>query len=123
MFYGCNSLLSFFSNFDISSVTNMEFMFYQCYKLKSLNLSSFNNKEIKIMNYMFYQCKNLEYINLYNFQDETNIKALSMFYEIPENIIYCINNEKNAPKISQQLSEKKCSINYCSDNWKSQKQN
>ena len=53
------------------------------------------------MKYMFYQCKNFEYINLYNFQDGTNIKTLSMFYEVPENIIYCINNEKKAPKIAQ----------------------
>jgi len=41
MFYGCSNLKTLdLSNFDISSVKNMDSMFYDCNNLISLNLNS-----------------------------------------------------------------------------------
>ena len=120
MLSDCYSLVSLnLGNFDTSLVTDMQYMFYQCYKLKSLNLSSFNNSAVENMNLMFFKCKSIEYINLFNFKDDISTQALSMFFGIPENIVYCISDEEKAPKIMRQLLDKKCNINDCSNNWKS----
>ena len=55
MFYKCNKLLSIdLSNFNTNNVTNMEYMFYNCSSLTSLNLSNFNTNNVKDMSSMFY---------------------------------------------------------------------
>ncbi len=54
MFYGCKNLSDVdFSNFDTSSVTNMEYMFCACKGLTELDLSSFNTSKVTSMRAMF----------------------------------------------------------------------
>ena len=54
MFFGCSTLISLnLSNFNTNNVTNMEYMFYGCSSLTNLNLSDFNTNNVTNMNYMF----------------------------------------------------------------------
>ena len=60
MFYECFDIISIdLSNFDTSSVTNMEFMFSCCSSLTSLDLSNFNTQKVTDMKNMFYNCNSL----------------------------------------------------------------
>ena len=69
------------------------------------------------MEYMFYNCKNLEYINLKNEIGFISLYSYeNIFFGVPENIVYCI-NESNSAKISLILKNIKCSTYYCSDDW------
>ena len=48
-----------FNDINTENVTNMERMFFMCYKLTHLNISSFNTKNVIYMDFMFYNDKNL----------------------------------------------------------------
>ena len=124
MFYGCSSLTSLnLSAFDTSKVVNMNDIFADCSSLISLNLSSFDTSQVTNMYYMFYNCVNLEYINLINF-NESGLSDLpnfyrNMFYNIPENVVVCINENIIKNKIFPQIKNKACFTIDCTDNWKS----
>ena len=123
MFCDCNSLISLdLSNFITSQVKIMWDMFSGCLSLISLNLSNFITTHVEDMEYMFKNCKKLEYINLQNFDEIKLINSTSyygnMFDNVPENVVVCIDEEKNKNKIFPQLKIKKCFINNCSKNWK-----
>ena len=98
----------------------MNFMFFGCSSLTSLNLSNFNTSQVTNMDFMFYGCSSLEYINLINFKEIKLNYPSNMFREVPENVVICINNNiieyiKNYP-----LKENhKCLTIDCSDDWKS----
>ncbi len=47
---------------NTSEVTDMSYMFYQCFALTSLDLSYFNTAKVTDMSYMFSQCSNLSTI-------------------------------------------------------------
>ena len=119
MFYGCNSLLSLnLSSFDTSKVTNMRSMFFSCSKLSFLDISNFNTKIVVNMASMFSGCEKLEYINFYNYDDSSLIFLNNIFFRTPDNLILCI---KNSTKIESELSNLKCSIATCSEDWKEMK--
>ena len=62
MSYNCYSLKSIdLSSFNTSNVNNMSYMFSECYSLKSIDLSSFNTSNVKDFNLdnIFYGCKSL----------------------------------------------------------------
>jgi hypothetical protein len=44
-----------------------------------------------------------------------------MFNGVPDNLVFCSNNETNIPNILGELKNKRCSINDCSGNWKNNK--
>ena len=122
MFSNCKNLeLIDISNFDTSKVIYMQKMFTNCESLKALNLSHFNISSVTNMEHMFENCTHLEFLNMKSAIEYDNIILTHIFDNIPENIVYCI-NEINAPKINSILKNKSCSINYCLDNWK-EKQN
>ena len=80
MFYYCNKLLSIdLSNFNTNNVTNMDRIFSYCSSLTSLNLSNFNTKNVSNMSYMFYNCSSLTSLNLSNFNTNNVIDMHSMF--------------------------------------------
>ena len=56
MFYNCKNLVSFKSieNWDVSNVTNMDNLFNYCSKLYSLDLSKWDTSKVTSMNNMFY---------------------------------------------------------------------
>ena len=63
MFYDCSDLTSIdVSHFNTDKVTNMSGMFSYCQKIKSLDLSSFNTAKLEAMDYMFSMCINLQTI-------------------------------------------------------------
>ena len=123
MFYDCSSLISLdLSNFITSQVKIMWDMFSGCLSLISLNLSNFITTQVEDMEYMFKNCKKLEYLNLQNFY-EIELKNSTdyygnMFDNVPENVVVCIDEQKNKNKIFPQLKIKKCFTNDCSENWR-----
>ena len=75
MFSGCSSLISLnLSNLDTSSVMDMNGMFSGCSSLHSLDLSNFDLSSVGPN--MFKGCSNLEYINLKSSKIE-NIEIIS----------------------------------------------
>ena len=56
MFSECHSLvsLSFFSDEEETENLDMSYLFYNCYNLKSLEMSNFLVKNIANMSHMFY---------------------------------------------------------------------
>ena len=45
--------ISFTSNFDTGNVTDMSYMFYNCYNLISIDISNFNTQNVIDMSWMF----------------------------------------------------------------------
>lgn len=62
MFYDCTSTIIDLSNFNTSSVTNMEGMFRSCSKVEGLNLSTFNTQNVTNMKNIFSGCSKLQTI-------------------------------------------------------------
>ena len=81
MFYNCNNLTSLdLSNFNTSSVTNMAYMFYGCNKLTTLDVSNFDTSNVNTMTHMFYNCTNLTELDLTNFDTNNVTNMMYMFY-------------------------------------------
>ena len=59
-------------------LTNMRYMFYECSRLKELNLSSFNTNQVTDMSYMFRGCSGLKELNLssFNTNQVTNMSCM-----------------------------------------------
>ena len=68
-----------FKNFDTSSVTNMEYMFADCYSIKSLDLSNFNTSSVTDMGEMFSDCSGLTSLDLSNFNTSSVTDMGGMF--------------------------------------------
>ena len=80
MFFGCSRLKNLnLLNFNTSLVNNMNSMFYNCINLTSLDLSKFNTSKVKNMQYMFHGCNNLRFLDLSNFDTSLVTKMNSMF--------------------------------------------
>ena len=56
MFYGVEAKEIDLSKFDSLDITNMEYMFFSCTNLISLNLTNFKTHKVKHMDYLFYKC-------------------------------------------------------------------
>ena len=68
MFYACNSLESIIlSNSDISKVESMGLMFYGCSSLESINLSNLKAYKLDRMSEMFSECNSLKSVDFSNF--------------------------------------------------------
>ena len=94
-FSHCQSLISInISNFDVSKVTEMQYLFNNCSKLKYLNLPNFSPINITSIESAFREFKSLIYINLNSFEinDKTNIN--NVFKNFAKNAQYCINDVK-----------------------------
>lgn len=64
---------------DTSSVTDMNYMFGECYALTSLDLSSFNTSSVTDMYYMFGDCRALTSLDLSSFDTSSVTKMNQMF--------------------------------------------
>ena len=81
-FYGCTNLTEIkgIENLNTEKVTNMGFMFYDCYALTSLDVSKFDTQKVEDMSNMFASCEKLKSLNVSNFNTQ-NVKNMSyMFY-------------------------------------------
>jgi len=66
----------------------------------------------------FHWLQKLEFINIRNFTENDNLSINDIFYGVPDNLVFCSNNEENIPKILEELKNLTCPINDCSNNWK-----
>ena len=81
MFYECYSLENIdLSNFDTSQVTDMGWMFYNCFSLKSIDLTNFNTSQVIDMGWMFCNCFSLKSIDLSNFDTSQVTNMRWMFF-------------------------------------------
>ena len=86
-----------FTNFNSISVSDMSYMFYNCYSLQSIDLSNFDTSNVVDMGYMFYGCSSLISIDLSNF-DMINCNSYDNMFSDISNIryinIYNLKNDK-----------------------------
>ncbi|MBR7090941.1 MAG: BspA family leucine-rich repeat surface protein, partial [Clostridia bacterium] len=61
-------------------VSDMVYMFEECSRLTSLDLSSFNTSNVTNMSYMFYNCTSLTYITVTQFSTSSVTNSTNMFY-------------------------------------------
>lgn len=71
-------------------------MFINCIKLENLNLSKFTILDITDMAYMFYNCAKLKELDIRNmdFNGKT-VTTTNMFYNVPSGINIYVLNEYN----------------------------
>ena len=80
MFYGCSALKSLdLTNFNTAKVTNMGNMFNGCSALKSLDLTNFNTANVTNMSNMFKGCSALTSLGLTNFNTAKVTEMGNMF--------------------------------------------
>ena len=81
-FEGLESLTSIIGleNLNTTHVTDMSKMFYNCYKLNSLDLTQFNTGNVENMNEMFYNCHELNSLDLSAFNTTKVNNMYRMFY-------------------------------------------
>ena len=80
MFYGCKALTSLdVSKFNTQNVTNMAWMFSGCEALKSLDLSNFNTQNVTNMSSMFDGCRALTSLDVSNFNTQNVTNMGEMF--------------------------------------------
>ena len=91
MFFGCYALTSLdLSSFNTSAVTNMNGMFSMCLALTQLDLSSFNTSNVMDFNGMFMFCNKLKMIDVSSFDISKATKMDYMFSYCGElTTIYC----------------------------------
>ena len=116
MFYNCSFRQLNLSSFDTSNVALMDMMFFNCTFLEQLNLPNFDTSLVTNMNSMFFNCSKLNYVNIINFKENDWVKLFYIFDGVPENIVYCV-NEENSPAINEILKNKKCSVKFCGNDW------
>ena len=76
LFYECFRIESInFEKFYRIDITDMSSMFYGCYRLEKLNLSNFNTNNVTDMSCMFYGCSSIKELNISNF-NTNNIKDM-----------------------------------------------
>ena len=95
---------------DTSNITTMNSMFYNCYNLTSLDLSSFDTSKVTSMYEMFYNCSGLTSLNLSSFNTSNVTTMTSMFagcYKLTSIIFGDNFNTSNVTSISNMFG-------YCS---------
>ena len=109
LFFGCKEMKYLnLSNLEGSSTLfTMDSMFRECKKLVSVDISNLNSKNLTNLNSLFAGCVNLEYINMSNFIENSDVNVSNIFDDVPDNIVYCINDEAAVPNIMSELSKKK----------------
>ena len=122
MFSECSSLSSIMlSNLDANNMRESDYiymnnMFSNC---SSLTLVTFDNIKLSKgelnLNGTFYGCKSLRYIKITNFPYSLISNYYEIFNDIPNNIIFCIDNRQSS--LYDILSGKICSLFNCNNNW------
>ena len=76
LFWGCSKLASLdLSSFNTAKVTDMRQMFYNCSSLTSLDLSHFNTTNVRNMSDMFHDCLSLTSLNVTSF-NTSNVETM-----------------------------------------------
>ena len=94
MFFGCYALTSLdLSSFNTSAVTNMNGMFSMCQALTQLDLSSFNTSNVKDFNCMFAFCNKLKMIDVSSFDISKATDMRQMFSYCGELTTICCDKD------------------------------
>lgn len=100
MFYNCNKLTSLdLTSFNTSKVRNMFNMFGYCRSLTSLNLSNFNTSNVTDMGQMFYGCNALNYLNISSF-NTSNVTSMHYMFRSCSNLTSLNISNFNTGKVS-----------------------
>ena len=106
MFANCRKLTTLdLSNFDTSQVTTMGSMFSNCQNLTTLDLSNFNTSNVESMDNMFASCYSLTTLDVSNF-DTSNVTYMDYMFSYCNKLttVKVINcNEATKNKILTQL--------------------
>ena len=125
MFWACWSLTSLdLSSFDTQNVTNMSYMFEVCNGLTSLNLSSFNTQNVTNMGGMFDSCSGLTSLDLSNFNTENVADMHAMFISCDglTDLNLSSFNTQNVTAMSQMFDYcKKLKTIYVGEGWSTAK--
>ena len=114
MFSGCKKIKSLdLSHFNTFNVITMEEMFSNCENLFYVNYRNINANSLINMNGMFKNCDKLNFINFLSFEIYQNLSVIDLFYNINDNIAYCINNEHKAYIIKNEFDKIENSKNNC----------
>lgn len=82
MFAECSKLKSVdLTYMNLQKVEDMSYMFYYCLVLKTIYLKGLNTSNVKKMNSMFELCKSLKHLDLSSFNTQNVEKFQRMFYE------------------------------------------
>jgi surface protein len=83
IFYYMDNLIevNFSETFDTSHVLTMDSMFYGCYSLRRVNLSSFNTTLVCEMLFMFRFCYELTSVDLSNFDTRNVLSFQDIFHD------------------------------------------
>ena len=79
MFIYCKMTSLDLRNFDVSSITDMNSMFYGCNMLTSLDVSNWDTSSVTKMNGMFYGCTSLTSLDVSNWKTSSVTNMSSMF--------------------------------------------
>lgn len=81
LFRACECLVNikFNGNFDTSYVTNMEYMFYDCFSLEELDIISLDTSQVTNMKGMFAECSCLTELRIDSFKTSNVIDMAGMF--------------------------------------------
>ena len=110
-FYGCFYLTTIegIEYFNTENVTNMRYMFCDCWSLKSLDLTNFNTENVTDMYYMFAYCKSLESLDLTNFNTAKVTNMAGMFQSC-----YALKTIYASDKfVTDQVTESTCMFSDC----------
>ena len=82
MFQSCTSLVNLdLSNSDISNVSNMQYLFKDCSKLKEIKgINLINTKKVVNIYGMFQSCSELQYLDLTNL-DTSNVTNMEYIFD------------------------------------------
>jgi len=74
--------ITFNNNFDTSHVKNFSIMFYKDYRLKEIDVSSFNTENATTLNSLFHDCTSLEKINGLNSFNTKNVNDFGFMFKL-----------------------------------------
>jgi hypothetical protein len=78
----------------------------------SINLENFETTSVLDMSNLFARSTSLEYINLKNFKETNDTLISSMFSDIKENAVICLNLAKS-PRIFNLIKQLSCATISC----------
>ena len=110
-------------NLNTTHVTDMSKMFYNCYKLNSLDLTQFNTGNVEKMNEMFYNCHGLNSLDLSAFNTAKVNNMYRMFYYcFVRTIDLSSFNTANVENMDEMFAGASLVVNiYASDSFKTDK--
>ena len=82
----------------------MQGIFYQCYNLKYLDLSSFDTSAVTNMPVMFKGCNSLVYIKLNSFTIKEGNDFAGAFEDLSPNLKICIDDINTKGRLNQSVN-------------------